>query len=73
MNKTKKELYEENIKLREYLNFWLGITDKELDIKKIETEFNKQKKKLKIIKKICIVLAIIFLCASCYLLGMMSL
>lgn len=72
MNKTKKELYEENIKLREYLNFWLGITDKELDIKKIEIEFKKQKKKLKIIKKICIVITIIFLCASCYLLGLMS-
>lgn len=72
VNKTKKELYQENIKLRKYLNFWIGIDDENLDLKEVEKKFNNQKKKLIIMKKIFISLAILFLCASCYILGLIN-
>lgn len=72
MMKNKKELYEENIKLRNYLNFWLGVTDEDLDLEEIEIQFTKQKNKLKMIKKIIISVAIIFLCLSCYIVGLMG-
>lgn len=72
MMKNKKELYEENIRLRNYLNFWLGINDDDLDIKEVEIEFNKRKNKLKMIKKIIISVTIIFLCLSCYIVGLMG-
>lgn len=72
MNKTKKEIYSENIQLKKYLKFWLGTNDYDIDINEIDELFRKTKKRTILIKKICIVLAIIFLCASCYLLGMMS-
>lgn len=72
MNKTKKELYQENIKLRKYLNFWIGIDDENLDLKEVEKKFNNQKKKLIIMKKIFISLAMLFLCASCYILGLIN-
>lgn len=72
VNKTKKELYQENIKLRKYLNFWIGIDDDNLDLKEVEKKFNNQKKKLIIMKKIFISLAILFLCASCYILGLIN-
>ncbi|MGM9879466.1 MAG: hypothetical protein ACI31R_05545 [Bacilli bacterium] len=72
MNKTKKELYHENIKLRKYLNFWIGIDDENLDLKEVEKKFNNQKNKLIIMKKIFISLAILFLCASCYILGLIN-
>ena len=72
MNKTKKELYEENIKLRRYLNFWIGTSDDNLDLKEVEKQFNKQKKKLIIMKKIFISLAMLFLCASFYILGLIN-
>lgn len=71
MKRTKIELYEENIKLRRYLNFWLETTDEDLDLKEVEIQFNKQKKKLKTIKKIILSGAIIFLCLSCYIVGLM--
>ena len=77
MNKTKKEIYEdykkekaENIQLKKYLKFWLGTND--IEINEIDRIFRKTKKRIILIKKICIVLAIIFLCLSCYLLGLMS-
>ena len=77
MNKTKKEIYEdykkekaENILLKKYLKFWLGTND--VEINEIDRIFKKTKKRIILIKKICIVLAIIFLCISCYLLGLMS-
>lgn len=77
MNKTKKEIYEdykkekaENILLKKYLKFWLGTND--IEISEIDRIFRKTKKRIILIKKICIVLAIIFLCVSCYLLGLMS-
>ena len=60
MNKTKKELYQENIKLRKYLNFWIGIDDENLDLKEVEKKFNNQKKKLIIMKKLFILIIIIF-------------
>lgn len=72
MNKTKKEIYSENIQLKKYLKFWLGTNDYDIEINEIDRIFRKTKKRIILIKKICIVLAIIFLCASCYLLGMMS-
>lgn len=72
MNKTKKELYHENIKLRKYLNFWIGIDDENLDLKEVEKKFNNQKNKLIIMKKIFISLSILFLCASCYILGLIN-
>lgn len=72
MKKNRKELYEENIKLRKYLNFWLGINDKDLDIKELEIEFNKRKKNLRTIKKTIISLTIIILCLSCYLVGLIG-
>lgn len=72
MNKTKKELYHENIKLRKYLNFWIGIDDENLDLKEVEKKFNNQKKKLIIMKKIFISLSILFLCGSCYILGLIN-
>lgn len=72
MMKNKKELYEENIKLRKYLNFWLGVTDEDLDLEEIEIQFTKQKNKLKTIKKIIISVTIIFLCLSCYIVGLMG-
>ena len=72
MNKTKKELYEENIKLRRYLNFWIGTSDDNLDFKEVEKQFNKQKKKLIIMKKLFISLSILFLCGSCYILGLIN-
>lgn len=71
MKKTKIELYEENIKLRRYLNFWIGATEEDLDLEEVEVQFNKQKNKLKTIKKIIISITIIFLCLSCYLVGLM--
>ena len=40
MNKSKKELINENIKLRKYLEFWLNTTDEDLDLDKIEVAFN---------------------------------
>lgn len=73
MNKTKKEIYSENIQLKKYLKFWLGTNDYDIEISEIDRIFRKTKKRIILIKKICIVLAIIFLCVSCYLLGMMSL
>lgn len=72
MKITKKELYEEVLKLKEYLNFWLGVTEEDLDLKKTEVEFKKQKNKLKTIKKIILSLTIIFLCLSCYIVGLMG-
>lgn len=72
MMKNKKELYEENIKLRNYLNFWLGINDDDLDIETIEFEFINKKNKLRTIKKVIISLTIIFLCLSCYIVGLMG-
>ena len=79
MNKTKKEIYEdykkekaENIQLKKYLKFWLGTNDYDADISEIDELFKKTKKRAILIKKICIVLAIILLCLSCYLLGLMS-
>ena len=79
MNKTKKEIYEdykkekaENILLKKYLKFWLGTNDYDIEINEIDRIFRKTKKRIILIKKICIVLAIIFLCVSCYLLGLMS-
>ena len=79
MNKTKKEIYEdykkekaENMQLKKYLKFWLGTNDYDDDISKIDELFKKTKKRAILIKKICIVLAIILLCASFYLLGLMS-
>ena len=78
MNKTKKEIYEdykkekaENIQLKKYLKFWLGTNDYDTDINEIDRIFRKTKKRAILIKKICIVLAIILLCGSCYLLGRM--
>ena len=71
MKRTKIELYEENIKLRKYLNFWLATNDEDLDLKEIEIQFTKQKNKLKTIKKIILSAAIIFLCLSCYIVGLM--
>ena len=78
MNKTKKEIYEdykkekaENIQLKKYLKFWLGTNDYDADINEIDELFKKIKKQAILIKKICIVLAIIFLCASCDFLGLM--
>ena len=78
MNKTKKEIYEdykkekaENIQLKKYLKFWLGTNDYDADISEIDELFKKTKKRVILIKKICMVLAIIFLCGSCYLLGLM--
>lgn len=73
MNKTKKEIYSENIQLKKYLKFWLETNDYDIEISEIDRIFRKTKKRIILIKKICIVLAVIFLCASCYLLGMMSL
>lgn len=79
MNKTKKEIYEdykkekaENMQLKKYLKFWLGTNDYDDDICKLDELFKKTKKRAILIKKICIVLAIILLCASFYLLGLMS-
>lgn len=72
MMKNKKELYEENIRLRNYLNFWLGINDDDLDIETIEFEFINKKNKLRTIKKVIISLTIIFLCLSCYIVGLMG-
>ena len=79
MNKTKKEIYEdykkekaENILLKKYLKFWLGTNDYDIEKNEIDRIFRKTKKRIILIKKICIVLAIIFLCVSCYLLGLMS-
>ena len=78
MNKTKKEIYEdykkekaENIQLKKYLKFWLGTNDYDTDINEIDELFKKTKKRAILIKKICILLSIIFLCVSCYLLGRM--
>ena len=78
MNKTKKEIYEdykkekaENIQLKKYLKFWLGTNDYDIEINEIDRIFRKTKKRIILIKKICIVLAIIFLCVSCYVLGLM--
>lgn len=70
MNKSKKELINENIKLRKYLEFWLNTTNEDLDLDKIEVAFNKQKNKLKIIKKTIIATTIIFLCLSCFVIGL---
>lgn len=70
MNKSKKELINENIKLRKYLEFWLNTTEEDLDLDKIEVAFNKQKHKLKIIKKTIIAVTIIFLCLSCFVIGL---
>lgn len=72
MMKNKKELYEENIRLRNYLNFWLGINDDDLDIETIEFEFINKKNKLRTIKKVIISITIIFLCLSCYIVGLMG-
>lgn len=72
MMKNKKELYEENVKLRNYLNFWLGTTDEDLDLEEIEIQFTKQKNKLKTIKKIIMSATVIFLCLSCYIVGLMG-
>lgn len=72
MNKTKKEIYSENIQLKKYLKFWLGTNDYDIEINEIDRIFRKTKKRIILIKKICIVLAIILLCASFYLLGLMS-
>ena len=71
MNKTKKEIYSENIQLKKYLKFWLGTNDYDIEINEIDRIFRKTKKRIILIKKICIVLVIIFLCVSCYLLGLM--
>ena len=70
MNKSKKELINENIKLRKYLEFWLNTTDEDLDLEELEVAFYKQKNKLKIIKKTIIAATIIFLCASCFVMGL---
>lgn len=79
MNRTKKEIYEdykkyktENLKLRKYLKFWLLINDDDIDIDKIDELFKKTKKRTILIRNICIVLAIIFLCGSFYILGLMG-
>lgn len=63
MNKTKRELFEENKKLKEekklYQQYW------EVDL------LQEQQNTLLTIKKICHVLTIIFLCCSCFLIGLM--
>ena len=72
MNRTKKELYEENKQLKKYLKFWVGSDDEEddLDIKRIIELSIKQKKKLILIKKILISMTIIILCMACFIVGL---
>ena len=70
MNKTKKELFEENKELKQCLNFWVGSLDNG-SIEEIKIANRRRINKLKLIKKVSIILAIIFLCLSCYLLGVM--
>lgn len=72
MNRTKKELYEENKQLKKYLKFWVGSDDEEddLDIKRIIELSIKQKKKLILIKKILISITIIILCMACFIVGL---
>lgn len=62
VNKTKKELYEENKKLKEeramYREFW------EVDLLK------EQHNTIENIKNLCYLLSIMFLCASCFVWGL---
>lgn len=63
MNKTKKELYVENKKLKEerkmYREFW------EIDLLK------EQRKQLNFVKRYIWAIAIMFLCLTCLLIGIM--
>lgn len=72
MNRTKKELYEENKQLKKYLKFWVGSDDEEddIDIKRIIELSIKQKRKLILIKKILISMTIIILCIICFVVGL---
>lgn len=62
MNKTKKELFEENKKLKKekelYEEYW------QIDL------MDEQKQTIKLIKKVCYIFAMIFLCASCFIIGL---
>lgn len=78
MNKTKKEIYKDYkkekdnvIKLKEYLNFWFGVDNQDIDIAGLDDTYKQAKKKISTVKKIVVTLAILFLCGSFFLLGRM--
>ena len=78
MNKTKKEIYKDYkkekdnvIKLKEYLNFWFGVDNQDIDLEGLDDTYKQAKKKISLIKKIVVILAILFLCGSFFLLGRM--
>lgn len=78
MNKTKKEIYADYkkekanvIKLLAYLDFWFGVGDEGADIDGLDETYKLANKKISLVKKIVITLAILFLCGSCFLLGRM--
>lgn len=78
MNKTKKEIYEDYLKEKEkvtrllgFLGFWFGVDEEEVDIDDLDETYKEVKKKISLVKKIVIALAILFLCGSFFLLGRM--
>lgn len=57
------------IKLLAYLDFWFGVDEQDIDIEGLDDTYKQAKKKISTVKKIVVILAILFLCGSFFLLG----